>query len=120
MVRVIQAGEAKDLGLPGRKSLEIVSGSAGSSGSTLRLVEIPPLGPDDPPRKMHRHTGFEECSYVLSGEGLAESESGKFDVKAGDTILVPAGEWHVTHNTGDEPLMLLCFFPTPDCNVEQK
>jgi oxalate decarboxylase/phosphoglucose isomerase-like protein (cupin superfamily) len=28
--------------------------------------------------------------------------------------LVPAGEKHMTVNTGDEPLVLLCFFPTPD------
>jgi oxalate decarboxylase/phosphoglucose isomerase-like protein (cupin superfamily) len=31
---------------------------------------------------------------------------------AGDTLLIPAGEAHVTRNTGAEPLVLLCFFPT--------
>lgn len=119
MVRVIQAGDAKDLELPGRKSLEIVSANTGSSSMTLRLVEIPVLGPGEPPRDMHRHAEFEECMYVLSGRGSAESESGKIDVKAGDTILVPAGELHVTRNTGDEPLRMLCFFPTAICS-EQK
>jgi oxalate decarboxylase/phosphoglucose isomerase-like protein (cupin superfamily) len=33
-------------------------------------------------------------------------------LKAGDTILIPAGEAHVTRNAGSEPLVLLCFFPT--------
>ncbi len=119
MVRVIQAGEARDLNLPGRTSLEIVSGNTGSSSMTLRLVEIPVLQPGEPPRNMHRHNDFEECMYVLSGEGSAESESGKTPVRAGDTILVPAGEAHVTRNTGTEPLRMLCFFPTANCS-EQK
>lgn len=119
MVRVIQAGDAKDLKLPGRKSLEIVSGYTGSSSTTLRLVEIPVLKPGESPREMHRHSEFEECMYILSGRGSAESESGKNDIKAGDTILVPAGELHVTRNTGDEPLRMLCFFPTAKCS-EQK
>lgn len=119
MVRVIQAGDAKDLKLPGRKSLEIVSGNTGSSNTTLRLVEIPVLKPGEPPREMHKHNDFEECMYVLSGQGSAESESGKTDVQAGDTIFVSPGELHVTRNTGDEPLRLLCFFPTANCS-EQK
>ena len=119
MVRVIQAGDAKDLKLPGRKSLEIVSANTGSSSMTLRLVEIPVLKPGEPTREMHKHSDFEECMYVLSGRGSAESESGKIDVEAGDTILVPAGELHVTRNTGEEPLRMLCFFPTANCS-EQK
>jgi len=32
-------------------------------------------------------------------------------LKAGDTLLIPAGETHVTRNTGAETLVLLCFFP---------
>ena len=32
-------------------------------------------------------------------------------LRAGDTILVPAGEMHVTRNTGAVPLVMLCFFP---------
>jgi oxalate decarboxylase/phosphoglucose isomerase-like protein (cupin superfamily) len=29
-------------------------------------------------------------------------------------MLIPPGEKHVTRNTGDEPLVLLCFFPVAD------
>ena len=119
MTRVIPPNEAKDLNLPGRKSLEIVSGQTGSAATTLRLVEIPVAEPGDKPRPMHRHTDFEECMYVLSGQGRSESESGAVDVRAGDTILVPPGELHVTRNTGDEPLRMLCFFPVANCS-EQK
>ena len=114
MARVIRQDEAKSLGLPGRKSLEIVSGDKGARAVTLRLVEIPAAKPGETPRGPHRHNDFEECIYVLSGEGYTEADSGKYPLKAGDTILIPPGEMHVTRNTGAGPLMLLCFFPVPD------
>jgi quercetin dioxygenase-like cupin family protein len=118
MARVIHENEARSLGLPGRKSLEIVSGAQGSHAVTLRLVEIPVAAPGDAPRSPHCHSGFEECIYVLSGEGCTEAESGRHELKPGDTILIPPGEMHVTRNTGTAPLMLLCFFPVAD--VTQK
>lgn len=102
------------MGLPGRKSLEIVSGEKGSKSVTLRLVEIPVPKPGERLRGPHHHEGFEECIYVMSGEGCTEAEGGKHPLKAGDTILIPSGEKHVTRNTGTEPLVLLCFFPVAD------
>ena len=118
-MKVIHPGDAKDLKLPGRKSLELISREVGSDAVTLRLVEIPVATPDEPPRKPHRHNDFEECMYVLSGEGVTCTESGDAQIAAGDTILIPSGESHVTRNTGDTPLRMLCFFPVADCS-EQK
>jgi len=114
MAKVLTQGEAKSMGLPGRKSLEIVSGEKGSQAVTLRLVEIPVAKAGETPRGRHFHNGFEECIYVLSGTGYTESDSGNHLLKAGDTILIPSGEKHATRNTGSEPLVLLCFFPVPD------
>jgi quercetin dioxygenase-like cupin family protein len=114
MARVLTQREAKSMGLPGRKSLEIVSGEKGSQAVTLRLVEIPVSKPGEALRGPHFHKGFEECIFVMSGEGCTEADSGKHSLKAGDTILIPSGEKHVTRNTGSEPLVLLCFFPVPD------
>lgn len=99
------------MGLPGRKSMEIASGERGTQNVTLRLVEIPVANPADKPRGRHRHEGFEECIHVLSGEGRTEADSGEFPLKAGDTLVIPSGEMHVTRNTGKQPLVLLCFFP---------
>jgi quercetin dioxygenase-like cupin family protein len=110
MAKVLTQAEAKSMGLPGRKSLEIVSGEKGSQSVTLRLVEIPPAHPGDAPRGKHFHQGFEECIFVMSGEGCTEADSGSHPLKAGDTILIPSGEKHATRNTGAEPLVLLCFF----------
>jgi len=114
MAKVLTQSKAKSLGLPGRKSLEIVSGEKGSQAVTLRLVEIPVPKPGETPRAPHFHQGFEECIYVMSGEGCTEADSGRYPLKAGDTILIPSGEKHVTRNTGAEPLVLLCFFPVAD------
>jgi mannose-6-phosphate isomerase-like protein (cupin superfamily) len=119
MVRIIRSGDARDLDLPGRRSREIVSGETGSAAVTLRLVEIPVPQPGEAPRKPHRHGGFEECMYVLSGHGTTHTESGEYPVEAGDTILVPSGELHVTRNTGNTPLQMLCFFPTANCSEKK-
>lgn len=114
MARVVKKGEARSLGLPGRTSLELVSGKTGASAVTLRLVEIPVPVAGEKPRGPHRHDGFEECIYVISGEGVTHSESGEHALAAGDAILISSGESHVTRNIGSEPLVLLCFFPAAE------
>ena len=57
---------AKRLGLPGRTSLEPVSGEIGSR-VTFRIAEIAVSQPGDPRRGPHLHNGYEECIYVLKG-----------------------------------------------------
>ncbi len=111
MARIFRQSEAKAMGLAGRKSMEIASAERGTQDVTLRLVEIPVANPADKPRGRHRHEGFEECIHVLSGEGRTEADSGEFPLRAGDTLVIPSGEMHVTRNTGKDPLVLLCFFP---------
>ena len=114
MARVLDLASAKKLGLPGRTSYEILSGAHNAAGVTFRRVEIPVPEPGAPPRGMHRHASFEECIYVLSGHGTSYAGNDAQPVKPGDTIHIPAGEPHVTRNTGSEPLVLLCFFPVGD------
>ena len=118
MARVIRSHEASSLGLPGRISSEIVSGAHGGSRAvTLRLVEIPVPSPGEAGRGRHCHDGHEECMYVLSGEGLTTSGDAQHPLRAGDTILVPPGEMHVTRNTGTVPLVMLCFFPVREIDM---
>jgi len=114
MAKVYKQSEAKRLGLPGRTSIEIVSGEKGARGVTLRLVEIPVSATGDPQRGPHHHSDTEECIYVLSGRATTYADSGEYSLEAGDTMLMPAGEKHVTRNTGSQPLVLLCFFPVAD------
>ncbi|MEI6667210.1 MAG: cupin domain-containing protein [Acidobacteriota bacterium] len=113
MARVFTQADAIRLGLPGRTSLEIVSGRQGAQGLTLRLVEIPPSAAGTL-RGPHHHAAFEECTFVLAGTGTTVTGTGEYALTPGDTILIPAGEPHVTRNTGTTPLLLLCFFPVAD------
>ena len=114
MATLFRREDATPLGLPGRASFEIVSGRKGARAVTLRLVEIPGPRAGDAPRTPHAHMDLEECIYVLSGAGTTWTETGEFPLKTGDTILLAAGERHVTRNTGDQPLVLLCFYPGAD------
>jgi uncharacterized cupin superfamily protein len=117
MARLYPHGDVIELSLPGRKAMEIVSGARGANGVTLRLVEIPVVQPGDALRSSHLHSDFAECIYTLSGEGTTFADTGEYRMRAGDTLLMPAGEKHVTRNTGKEPLVLLCFFPVPDITI---
>jgi quercetin dioxygenase-like cupin family protein len=114
MATVITPRDARELALPGRRSRAIASGEADADNVSLRLVEIDPVKPGEAQRGPHVHRGFAECIYVLSGSGVTESDSGEHALEAGDTILIPAGEVHVTRASGVETLRLLCFFPTGD------
>ena len=114
MARVFHQSDARRIGLPGRTALDLVSAATGARSLTLRLVEIPPPDPGSPGRGPHQHDACEECIFVLSGTGRMSAAGLEHDVMAGDTILVPPGEQHVTRNTGTSPLKLLCFFPVAD------
>ena len=114
MARLVKPLGARRLGLAGRVSFEIVSGAMGAHNASVRLVEIPVPAAGEAPRGPHVHHGFEECIYVLSGEGRTIAATGAHEIRAGDTVLIPSDEPHVTRNTGAVPLMLLCFFPTAD------
>ncbi len=111
MVRVVRAGEGRRLSLPGRRSLEVIGSGHGSRAVSLRRVEIDPGGAR---REAHLHSTFEEVIYVVGGQGRMATREGEIDLSAGDTVLVPAGEPHLTSCTGDTMLVLLCFFPTDD------
>jgi mannose-6-phosphate isomerase-like protein (cupin superfamily) len=114
MARVFTQASAARLGLPGRTALEIVSANTGAKAVTLRLAEIPPQDSAAAARGPHYHRDCEECIFVLSGSGRTFADSGEYALNPGDTILIPAGENHVTRNTGTTPLLLLCFYPVAD------
>lgn len=103
---------ATELGLPGRRSREIVSGTVGAE-STLRLVEIGVAQPGAPARAPHWHPDCEEVIHVLSGTGVTWVDGAEYQMRECDTIRIAPGERHVTRNTGETTLTLLCFFPKP-------
>ncbi len=120
MVKVFRPGDAQVLSLPGRSSQAVVAGDRGAENVSFRIVEIAPLKAGESERGPHVHDSFEECIYVVAGAGLMRTDKGEHPVVAGDTILVPPGELHVTQATGHETLKLLCFFPTANVGAGTK
>jgi quercetin dioxygenase-like cupin family protein len=113
MATRIASRDAVELDLPGRSSREILSGAMGADCS-IRLVEIAVPAAGATPRSPHWHPDSSESIHVLSGQGITWVEGADFALQLGDTIYVAAGERHVTRNTGDGPLRLLCVFPHPE------
>jgi mannose-6-phosphate isomerase-like protein (cupin superfamily) len=55
----------------------------------------------------HSHDDMEEVYYVLSGRGRMVIGDDDFPIREGDAFYVPFGAWHVTYNTGIQPLRIL-------------
>jgi mannose-6-phosphate isomerase-like protein (cupin superfamily) len=55
----------------------------------------------------HAHEDMEEVYYILSGKGKMVVGEDEFTIQAGDAFYVPFGEYHVTYNTGNQPLAIL-------------
>ncbi len=55
----------------------------------------------------HAHEDMEEVYYILSGKGKMVVGDDEFPVQVGDAFYVPFGEYHVTYNTGNQPLAIL-------------
>ena len=120
MARLLKQSEAKRLGLPGRTSLEPVSGEIGSR-VTFRIAEVavPKAGrqaarPAPAPRLRGMHL------RAVRARAMTVAESGEIPIKPGDIVLIPPSEKHMTRNTGSEPLVLLCFFPEPDVSARHR
>lgn len=114
MVKYFGSEEGRQLHLPGRKSLETVSSDVCDANCTVRFVEIPVPKTNDISRTPHCHIDFEECIFVMSGQGIGFVDGEEQPVQKGDTVLIEPGEWHFFRNIGDQPLKLLCFFPVGD------
>ena len=63
--------------------------------------------------RLHRHRCSEEIYHIAAGQGLMTLGDEKFSVAPGDTILIPPGTPHRIHNTGTEPLRILCSCAPP-------
>ena len=55
----------------------------------------------------HAHDDMEEVYYILSGRGKMVIGGDEFPIQAGDAFYVPFGQFHVTYNTGNQPLAMV-------------
>ena len=58
----------------------------------------------------HNHAGQEEVYFFHSGSGVMQLDDEKFEVKAGDVVLIKDGVFHRVENTGDVALYFVCVF----------
>ena len=59
----------------------------------------------------HKHSGQEEVYHFVLGSGLMEVGPNKFNVAAGDVVLIPDGLFHKVWNTSNiEDLIFVCVF----------
>lgn len=82
-------------------------GAEQSEQVTVLLVRFAPGGRN----VFHRHT-FDQVLYVTEGEGIVASETEEHIVRAGDTIVIPAGERH-WHGATDATSMAHLAIGTP-------
>ena len=62
---------------------------------------------------MHKHVKSEEIYHVTQGQGTMFLGDKQFDLKAGDTILIPPGTLHRIRNSGKVELKVLCCCSPP-------
>lgn len=59
----------------------------------------------------HFHEEQEEIYTFISGKGTMQVGDSVFEVKAGDVVLIPKGEWHQVKNWSSvNPLIFVCVF----------
>ena len=58
----------------------------------------------------HNHSGQEEVYIFMKGEGKMVVGTNTYNVKIGDIILIPDGDFHKVWNEGDEDLIFVCVF----------
>ena len=72
----------------------------------------------EPGATVPEHTNeIEHEQYVLEGEYVVGMDGEEYTVRAGDSLLVPAGTVHWYRNEGDERGAFLCAVPNGDDEI---
>mgnify|MGYP003652132096 CR=1 FL=1 len=58
----------------------------------------------------HNHSGQEEVYIFTNGRGSMIVGTKTYDVKIGDIVLIPDGDFHKVWNEGDDDLIFTCVF----------
>lgn len=93
-------------GAAGAKIRWLIAQKDGAPNFALRMFEIEPQGHTP----FHTHE-WEHEVYVLSGQGVLQTERGELPFAADDVIYVDPGLSHAFKNTGDGIMKFLCIIP---------
>lgn len=114
MARVLRPSDAEVLALRGRRARVVLSGDDTAGQMSVRVVEVEPEPRDAEPRPLHVHEGVGEFIWIIEGSGLLHCDQGVVPAQRGEVIYIAPGEMHKIMPSGNEPLHLLCVFPTGD------
>lgn len=89
---------------------KVIYPEMGGKNITLNYVEHAPGVTFTP----HVHERSEDVIVILKGRGHIVSNDDFIPFEAGDVLYVPAGVYHGTTNTGDEPLIMFSCQAPPD------
>ena len=92
--------------LPGVVKREVVCADKGAPNYCMRVFDIEP-GSSTP---SHEHA-WEHEVYVLTGKGVAVSETGETPIAKDSCVFVPPNEHHCFINNGSEILRIICVIP---------
>jgi len=84
----------------------LITKEMGAPNFAMRLFEMEPNGHSP----LHTHP-WEHEVYILEGKGLAISEQGEKQLKAGDVVFILPNEKHQFKNNGEKTLKFLCLVP---------
>lgn len=89
----------EDLPFQGSSHQFVGADNGGVGISAFLLCALPGNGPGP-----HRHP-YDEVQFVREGRGLYMVEGREFEVRAGDILVIKAGEVHSFRCIGDAPLV---------------
>lgn len=104
---VCRSHEGELIDAPWGRLTWLASRKLGNSTSMTFGRVIIPANQTNP---RHRHPNCDEILHLLSGRIEHSLEDRKFILEPGDTISVPAGQWHnATALDGLDAEMVICF-----------
>jgi mannose-6-phosphate isomerase-like protein (cupin superfamily) len=83
--------------------------SAPARNQSLAEATIPPGGATT----AHYHRLSEELYLVVSGRGRLILDGEERELEEGDCALIPPGATHKLHNSGSDPLRIVCACAPP-------
>jgi quercetin dioxygenase-like cupin family protein len=110
-VPALHEDDVEALGLPGRQlSWLVAPGALSANHCSACMIRV---APGDKVWPAHSHPNGEEVIYIIQGSGRVLVDGEVAPVKTGTTVLFPRGAVHMLHNTGREPMKVVCFFAPP-------
>jgi len=104
--------ETKNVAAGKDTTIQVLISSQEGPNFALRKFSMLPGG------GMPRHTNtVEHEQYVLRGHAKIGIGEDLYEVKAGDTVFIPAGEIHFYENMGTEPFEFLCIIPNKEDKI---